>query len=260
MSNIIRKWNGRIIRVREDRYVSLTDMAQASGNRVDNWFRLNGTTNYLSALSKATGLPVKSPFPQKSVTAGNQGFQPLVEIIQGGVPENQGTWGHPKVALRFAQWCSDDFAVQVDMWIDELLTTGSVSLAQSSQRQILGAYQERVNTMFDDANKIPAGYWCVLHESANLLIWVESKLKCPVDQADLLDGSIGTHWSNKRKGQPWAGDRIKFEYRFPNRITVYPWCYQMKELEHFRLFLDGEYRGKLLPQYLHKKYPGIIKL
>jgi len=53
----------------------------------------------------------------------------LIESKVGGSLESTGTWGHPKVAIRFAQWCSDSFAVQVDCWIDELMTTGSVSLS-----------------------------------------------------------------------------------------------------------------------------------
>lgn len=53
----------------------------------------------------------------------------LVQVIQGGDPQNQGTWGHPKVAIRFAQWCSEEFAVQVDIWTDELMTTGKVEIA-----------------------------------------------------------------------------------------------------------------------------------
>ncbi|MFM6250141.1 MAG: Bro-N domain-containing protein, partial [Dolichospermum sp.] len=67
--------------------------------------------------------------------------------------------------------------------------TGSYSASRQPQK--LGAYTQRVEAMFDAANKIPDGYWCVLHESANLLIWVEQRLKYPVDKADLLDGSIG---------------------------------------------------------------------
>lgn len=133
-------------------------------------------------------------------------------------------------------------------------------LAQNSVKTTLGAYTERVEAMFMDANKIPAGYWCVLHESANLLIWVETKLKMPVDKADLLDGSIGIHWSNHRKGKAWAGDRIKFNYRFPDSRRCEPWCYQMRELEHFRYFLDDRYKSVLLPQYLETKYPGLVKV
>lgn len=132
--------------------------------------------------------------------------------------------------------------------------------AVKPQQKVLGAYTERVEAMFDAANKIPDGYWCVLHESANLLIWVEAKLKYPVDKADLLDGSIGIHWSRHRTGKEWAGDRIRFDYRFPDGRPCHPWCYQERELLHFREFLNGKYKPILLPRYLEDKYPGLVKV
>ena len=112
-----RNYKGRSIRIREDKYVCLTDMAIASGKRLNDWYRLKGTESYLSTLSVGTGIPA-------------------IELIQVG-EGNQPTWAHPKVAIRFAQWCSDEFAVQVDFWIDELMTTGAVSIASSQpQRQL----------------------------------------------------------------------------------------------------------------------------
>ena len=153
-------------------------------------------------------------------------------------------------AEKFQDWVFEEV-------LPSIRKTGSYS-AQQPQR--LGAYTQRVEAMFDDANKIPDGYWCVLHESANLLIWVEQKLKYPVDKADLLDGSIGIHWSRHREGEDWSGDRIKFKYRFPDGRYCSPWCYQMRELEHFRYFLEQRYKPALLPQYLESKYPGLAKV
>jgi hypothetical protein len=113
MSILARSFNERLIRIRQDdRYVSATDMAQSCGKRYHDWARLSSTTEYLQALEAVAGYPVTE----------------LVQVFQGGTPENQGTWLHPKVALRFAQWCSPQFAVQVDCWIDELITTGKVQL------------------------------------------------------------------------------------------------------------------------------------
>lgn len=107
-TSLIKSYQGKNIRIREDKYVCLTDMASAVNKRVPDWYRLKGTESYLSTLSQAvqirTGL--------------------LLEVESGTT-----TWAHPKVAIRFAQWCSDEFAVQVDFWIDELMTTGSVSIA-----------------------------------------------------------------------------------------------------------------------------------
>lgn len=110
--SIIRSWNSKAIRIRNDRYVSLTDMAQASDKLFGHWLDTKSAKSYLETLSSVIGMSISE----------------LVQPKRGGIPEEQGTWGHPKVALRFAQWCSDDFAVQVDLWIDELLNTGRVEL------------------------------------------------------------------------------------------------------------------------------------
>jgi hypothetical protein len=112
MVNCIKVWNNRQIRIRDDRYVNLTDLAQASGKLFADWKRLKSTESYLTTLSGIMGIPIVG----------------LISSNVGGTPETTGTWGHPKVAIRFAQWCSDEFAVQVDFWIDELLVTGTVSL------------------------------------------------------------------------------------------------------------------------------------
>lgn len=111
-----RNYNGRSIRIREDKYVCLTDMAIASGKLLANWTRTDKSKSYLAVLSSIT---------QKSIIE-------LIEVGEG----NQPTWGHPKVALRFAQWCSDEFAIQVDSWIDELMTTGTVSIASEPISQL----------------------------------------------------------------------------------------------------------------------------
>lgn len=125
MSILARSFNDRLIRIRQsDRYVSGTDMAQAANKLFADWNRLKSTSEYLKELESAMGIPISE----------------LVEIHKGvevgGRSENQGTWLHPKVALRFAQWCSAKFAVQVDCWIDELLTTGKVELESENLKTL----------------------------------------------------------------------------------------------------------------------------
>ena len=154
-------------------------------------------------------------------------------------------------AKAFQKWVFEEV-------LPSIRKTGKFSVIQEPRRTAIGAYQERVECMYNAANKIPDGYWCVLHESANLLLWVESKLKYPVDKADLLDGSIGLCWSNFRKGKDWAGNRVKFDYLFPDGRRCHPWCYQMNELIHFRDFLDKEYKPVALPKYLEAKYSSIV--
>ncbi|MDY6941229.1 MAG: KilA-N domain-containing protein, partial [Cyanobacteriota bacterium] len=101
--SIFREWDGRKIRIRpSDRYVCLTDMAKAAGKKFSNWWQLNDAQDYVEKFSEKAGIPALK----------------LIEINRG---RGNVTWGHPKIALRFAQWCSTEFAIQVDFWIDELL-------------------------------------------------------------------------------------------------------------------------------------------
>lgn len=70
-------------------------MAQATNKKVNDWTRLESAKSYLVALSTSTGIPVDR----------------LVNTKLDGANEDRGTWAHRKVAIRFAQWCSDEFAV-----------------------------------------------------------------------------------------------------------------------------------------------------
>lgn len=114
--------------------------------------------------------------------------------------------------------------------------------------------------MIEDVRQLPTGYWCVLHESMQTLLYVETVLKMPVQKADLLDGSIGKRWSSHREGKDWAGDRLKVKYKFPDGQWCNPWAYQMQELGHFRTFLNGEYKDVYLPKYLESKYGALVKV
>ena len=48
----------------------------------------------------------------------------LVQVIQGGTPNEQGTWMHEDVALEFARWLSPAFAIWCNDRIKELLRHG----------------------------------------------------------------------------------------------------------------------------------------
>lgn len=241
MSNL--SYNGQIIEQRNlDGYVNATQMCQANGKRINDWTTTKEAQAYLSYLSTDTGIPATELIKQ---------IKPNVNKGIGG-----GTWIHPDLAICLGRWISVEFAVWCDRHIKKYLESGTVV----QPHQILGAYQERVKEMFDQLPLIPKGYWCVLHESANILIWVETQLKCPVDKSDLLDGSIGKSWSNYRSDKSWALDRIKFPYTFPCGKKVEPWCYRMSELGYFRSFLQDDYCPNGLLAYLNRKYPGIVKV
>jgi hypothetical protein len=198
--NFIKSWNDRVIRIRNDRYVCLTDMAQACEKNVNDWLRLNTTKSYLETLSIKTGYPV---------TAQNQGFQALVEIWKGGNPQNQGTWAYPKVAIRFAQWANDEFAVQVDFWIDELLTKGTLTInpkPSQSSHPYQRVWYQRLGK-FEQTTRIPVGYFCIFAEIAPLMRDLEANSIILRDNAT-IDVSVGLCWNQ------WLRANNKFE-NFP---------------------------------------------
>jgi KilA-N domain len=110
-----REWSGRTIRQREDGYFSATDMCQACGKRWSNWERLDSTKEYLEALQN-----------KNYSDLSNSG---LIDSRVGNLGEESGTWVYRKVAIRLAQWLSPEFAIQVDEWVEELLTTGKAEVA-----------------------------------------------------------------------------------------------------------------------------------
>lgn len=115
MSNIITKnFNNAVVTfdLSNDVMINLTEMAKANSKEISNWLRLDSTKSYLEKLK-------------------NNDIQKVhIEIRKGGNSQMQGTWGSKRVAIRLAQWLSDEFAIWVDMQIEELLIKGAVSIQQ----------------------------------------------------------------------------------------------------------------------------------
>jgi hypothetical protein len=102
---------------------------------------------------------------------------------------------------------------------------------------------------------VPEGFWTVFEKASDLLILVECDLALPVEQFDLLDGSVGTRWSRYRSDKPWAGERINYEHIFPDRRGIRRAnAYPLSELPYFDAWLRGVYIPQHLPAYLESKY------
>ena len=110
MSQIIdREWKGLLIGQRKiDGYFNATQLGkahwQSTGIRREpsEWLSNKRTKETLEHLSKTTGIPVES----------------LVITEEG---RNGGTWLHPKLAVRFSIWLSDEFGFAVECWFEDWL-------------------------------------------------------------------------------------------------------------------------------------------
>ena len=73
-------------------------MAQANDKKINDYLRLETTKAFIDELFLVTGIPVSK----------------IIQVRKGrGNRVEQGTWGHPQVAINCAQWCSAKFAVMV---------------------------------------------------------------------------------------------------------------------------------------------------
>lgn len=111
---LTRTHDGKEIRQRWNGYLCLTDMASAYNKRANNWLKSDDTVEYLRELESVTNI------------------SNLIETVEG---KGGGTWGHPKVAIRFAQWVDVRFAIQVDTWIEELLVKRTLTLPKTPEQQ-----------------------------------------------------------------------------------------------------------------------------
>jgi len=101
-------YNGSIIQRRQDGFVSLTQMCQPFGKRLDKWRKAQSTQAYIDAL--------QAEYPHLGV----------IDSERGG---DGGTWGHPSLAINLARWISPEFAVWCDAHIFNLMMTGSTTLS-----------------------------------------------------------------------------------------------------------------------------------
>jgi len=114
-----RTWNGTAIERRQaDGFVNATAICQANGKRLNHYLANERTQEYIVALAASIST-------EKPCGAAVAGFPAtgsgLVDVRQGGLPHQQGTWIHPRLAVDLARWISPAFAVWMDGWFLESL-------------------------------------------------------------------------------------------------------------------------------------------
>ena len=102
MSIVTLDYQGHAIAYQDDGWFNATEAAAKFGRRVDVWLKSNETRDYIAALCEISNTTEKGYLKTKRGAGG-------------------GTWLHPKLAVRFAQWLDPRFAVWCDAQIDGLL-------------------------------------------------------------------------------------------------------------------------------------------
>ncbi len=114
-------------------------------------------------------------------------------------------------------------------------------------------YIRRLENMRD--HKVDYNLWTTFREGAEVLLFVERKLRVLVEQMDLCDGSIGIHWRNYRRDKSWIDVTGNYIHKFKDqRGSRECNAYRMTELPYFRQWLQESYYPTHLSQYLVDKY------
>lgn len=109
---VTREYESTVLAFTDDGWFNATQAAAKYGKRPNDWLALQSTKEYLAALQRHNPNMGKSHVTRRggdSIT-GNS-----------GIAQKAGTWLHPKLAVRFAQWLDPDFAVWCDTQIDDLV-------------------------------------------------------------------------------------------------------------------------------------------
>lgn len=119
-------FQGQAVRFNTDGWINATEAAARFGKRPIDWLRLDETRDYLEAMASALGLEGKV----------SQNHFGLSRTSRGG--KAPGTWLHPKLAVRFAQWLDTRFAIWCDLQIDSLLRGESKTWTSARREAAIG--------------------------------------------------------------------------------------------------------------------------
>ena len=238
MPLIARKVENRLVHQRAiDGYFNATAMCQAAGKRFGGYHRLTSTTDFLNALEADVQISTSE----------------LVQSIKGGVPELQGTWVHPYVAINLAMWLSPVFAVQVSKWVAEWLSGRAAHPA---------SLPDHVRRYLVNQNKIPGTHFSMLNQMIfRLLAPLESHGYILPDRfmPDISLGKMFSGWLRENGHDPDSFPSYRHEF-VDNRRTVDARLYPNEVMTEFNVQLDNWLRGKAREYFGKRDEAAILPL
>lgn len=213
-----------------DGYVNATALCQAAGKKINDYYRLKSTTEYMDALSSETGIPVSA----------------LNQVFRGGIPELQGTWVHPYVATHLAQWADAKVAVKVNIWVTEWMNGNikpQATMPYHLQRYLL------------NASKIPHGFFSILNEITYFLIAPLEKLGYILPERlvpDISEGRYFCEWLRDVKGID-TKTLPKYSHEYADGRTFDAFMYPDEYLPEYRKHFSQVWLFQKAQKYFAKK-------
>ena len=189
-----------------DNYVNVTKWCTAFGKRWDTFTRVKDHKAYLESLT---------------LNASVNGR--LVETNRG---KRSGTWVHPLVALRVAQWLSPEFHVCVNQVFQRYLE-GDVTLATEivkrskdskavekhlRETEAHAKYLKRYHDLFDELKDrdCKTGHYITTNIALNKAVGIEKRADMNESEAELMAGlELISNYQLKRKPEAMKSEAVK---------------------------------------------------
>lgn len=197
----------------KDGYVNATALCSAAGKSWNDYSRLTATARFLQALIDDTGIAREE----------------LIITIRGGVPNQQGTWIHPQVAINLGQWLSPEFAVRVSNWVFEWMNGGP---------QVVERLPYHLRRYVANMTHVPAGHFSVLQELTYSLIAPMEARGYTLPEGlvpDISQGRMFAAWLREREIDPNSFPTYRHHYEDGRRVDARAYPNQLLQAfrEHF---------------------------
>lgn len=127
MNTLILDYNGLALHASREAWFNATEIAEYHGKRLDVFFKMKRTQQYIQAVAKQKGLIPCNP---SDLNPTNQWelnpFDPAAypDLIRARRGRYGGTWLHPDLMVCFARFISLEFEIWCDQTIKALLIDG----------------------------------------------------------------------------------------------------------------------------------------
>lgn len=189
-------YQGSALQFQEDGWFNATAAAAKFGKRPADWLKLDSTKQYVESVKRHNS-EVKN-----------------LHITRKGKSKDfeQGTWLHPKLAVRFAQWLDTDFAVWCDAQIDSLIR-GKTDW--SKERHQAAASFRVMNDVLrlkreDDGKETAPHHYT---NEARLINWLMSGKFGKLDRETLSASDLGMLAMLEEKNAVLIGGSLNYEER-----------------------------------------------
>jgi KilA-N domain len=219
----------------KDGYINATAMCKAANRPWSRYWDVKASKDFADALSSDLGIPISE----------------LIQSVSGGIPEMQGTWVHPQVAIHLAQWLSPQFAVQVTTWVFEWISGGP---------KIVERLPYHLRRYVANMTAIPATHFSMLQELTYGLIAPMEAQGYTLPEymvPDISEGKMFSRWLREEK-EIEPSTFPTYEHRYEDGRVISARLYPNSLLADFRAHFHDVWLPTRCESYFAGRDPNAL--